>query len=130
MFELEYLSFFLPASFKGLSKEYIIKCIFDEEIQNNWNPGTGDVIVGPTGNVFVISNTEFLHETLGGIRYYYGGFSCNRNGGNILNETACYTANESGVYYDPIKGETPNLDHSSIRQFRYVPYPHELKNNT
>jgi hypothetical protein len=120
------LKFFLPNSFKSLSKKYILNCIFDEDIQKNWNPTTGDIIVGPTGNIFVISNVDKLHESLGGTRYYFGGGSCNRNGGGILDDTYSFTANESGKWHHPIEGEKENPYHDSIRKFRFIPYPHEL----
>lgn len=123
----EDLEFFLPDSFKGLSKDYIIECIFDEDIQKNWTPGIGDVIVGPTGNIFVISNTLNLNKSIGGKMYFYGGGLCNRDGGIVMNSTHCYTANESGKYYDPLKGEQDNPYHSSIRKFKFIPYPHERK---
>lgn len=119
------LESYLPNNFKSLSKKYLINCIFDEKIQSEWIPSIGDIIVGCTGNVFVISNIDNLHESLGGKRYYFGGGSCNRNGGNVLDSTYSYTANKSGKYIHPIKGEQPNLYHSSIQDFRYVPYPHE-----
>jgi hypothetical protein len=112
--------------FKGLSKDYIMKAIFNDEIQKNWKPQVGDVIVGCTGNIFVISGMDRLHESLGGNMYYFGGGLCNRDGGNILDSTHCSTANESGKYIHPTKGEQPNSYHCSIRDFKYVPYPHEL----
>ncbi len=122
----EDLEFYLnDKPFKGLSKEYIMEAIFNTDIQKNWNPQVGDVIVGCTGNIFVISVIDNLHEILGGKRYYFGGGSCNRDVGNILDSTFCYTANESGKYIHPTKGELDNLYHSSIRDFRFVPYPHE-----
>lgn len=119
------IEYFLPAYFKGLSKEYMMSCILDENIQKNWKPDVGDVIVGETGNIFVISAKEDLHESLGGTMYFYGGGSCNRDGGNVLDSTFCYTANESGKYYHPTKGETTNLYHTSIRNYKFIPYPHE-----
>jgi hypothetical protein len=124
-FKKKALEFYLPDNFKGLNKEYLMECIFDKKIQQKWNPGIGDIIVGCTGNIFVISMVDELHESIGGKRYYFGGGSCNRDGGNILDSTYCYTANESGKYIHPIEGEQNNLYHSSIRDFRYVPYPHE-----
>lgn len=102
---------------------------FDEEIQKNWSPQLGDIIVGGTGNIFVISGVDDLHKSMGGKKYYFGGSSCNRDGGNILDSTYCYTANESGKYIHPLDGEKENVYHSSIRNFRYVPYPHERKLN-
>lgn len=111
--------------FKGLHKDYIMEAIFNSDIQNKWQPQVGDIIVGCTGNIFVISGLDKLHEKLGGNRYYFGGSSCNRDGGNVLDSTYCYTANEIGKYIHPLNGEQENLYHSSIRDFRYVPYPHE-----
>ena len=125
-FKKEELEFYLPETFKKLSKQYLIDNIFNEEIQKNWIPNIGDIIVGCTGNIFVISVVENLHENIGGTMYYFGGGSCNRNGGNVLDSTFSYTANESGKYYHPIKGEQSKVGHNSIRDFRYVPYPHEL----
>jgi hypothetical protein len=129
-FNKEDLIFYLPKSFKGLSKDYLIDCVFDDDIQKNWTPSIGDIIIGSTGNIFVISGKETLHYSIGGTIYYFGGGSCNRTGGNILDSTYCYTANESGIYYHPLFGEQSNSSHTSIRNFRYVPYPHEnIKQN-
>lgn len=126
-FDKEKLEFYLNnESFKGLSKKYILDCIFNDDIQKKWRPNVGDVIVGETGNIFVISGVDYLHESLGGNRYYFGGGSCSRNDSGVLDSTYCYTANESGKYIHPIKGEIENSSHSSIREFKYVPYPHEL----
>jgi hypothetical protein len=127
-FDREKLDFYLGnKTFKGLSKEYIMDCIFNEDIQKNWNPQKGDIIVTCTGNIYVIGNVEMLHKSLGGKRYYYGGAGCSRDGSCVMDSTYCFTANESGKYIHPLKGEQENLYHSSIRKFRYVPYPHELK---
>jgi len=125
-FNRETLEFHLPERFKGLRKEYILDCIFDKEIQEKWTPNVGDLIVGCTGNIFVISVVENRHQDIGGKMYLFGGGSCNRDGGSILDSTFYYTANESGKYIHPTKGEQVNLYHYSIRDFRYVPYPHEL----
>jgi len=125
-FNKENLDFYLnDKSFKGLSKKYIMEAIFNNDIQSKWKPQVGDIIVGCTGNIFVISGMYRLSKNLGGTLYYFGGRSCNRNGGNVLDETYCYTANESGKYIHPLNGEQKNLYHSLIRDFRYVPYPHE-----
>lgn len=125
-FKKETLESYLPSSFKSLKKDYMIKCMFDDKIQKRWNPSIGDVIVGCTGNIFVIGSVDYLNEKLGGKKYYFGGGSCNRDGGNVLDSTFCYTANESGKYIHPTEGEQQNFYHSSIRDFRYVPYPHEI----
>ena len=122
----EDLEFYLPNSFKGLSKQYLLDCIFNKKIQSKWKPSLGDVMVGYTGNIFVISAVEELDKSIGGNMYYFGGGACTRNNSNILDSTFCYTANESGKYYHPINGEQKNYFHSSIREFRYIPYPHEL----
>lgn len=126
-FKIENLKCYLPSSFKGLSFYYMLYCIFNKDIQKKWVPKLGDIIVGETGNIFVISNVDNLHESIGGTRYYFGGGSCNRDGGNVLDSTYSSTANESGIYYHPIDGEQQNYYHSSIRDFRYVPYYHELQ---
>lgn len=121
------LEFYLPEVFKGLTKSYILECIFNADIQTKWVPSVGDVIVGCTGNIFVISAVENRNADIGGKMYFFGGGSCNRDGGNVLDSTYCYTANESGVYIHPFEGVQTNLYHSSIRDFKYVPYPHELQ---
>lgn len=125
-FDIEDLEFYLKDKpFKGLPKNYILKAIFNTKIQKNWKPQIGDVIVGCTGNIFVISGLDRLHESLGGNRYYFGGSCCNRDGGIALDSTYCFTANESGKYIHPLNGPVDDPYHSSIRDFRYVPYPHE-----
>lgn len=126
-FNRQELEFYLPNSFKKLSKSYMLDCIFNSTIQANWIPDVGDIIVGKTGNIFVISGKENLDDSIGCTMYYFGGSSCNREGGCVLDSTHCYTANESGIYFHPINGIQTNLYHSSIRAFKFVPYPHELK---
>lgn len=127
-FDREDLEFYLNEEpFKGLSKEYILEAIFNEDIQRKWKPQVGDVIVGCTGNIFVISGLDKYNKSLGGNKYYFGGGSCNRDGGCVLDSTYCFTANESGKYIHPLDGEKTNPYHSSIREFKYVPYPHEIE---
>lgn len=87
------LDFFLPDRFKGLTKEYIMDKVFDKSIQESWIPSVGDIIVGPTGNVFVISDVHSLDKKLGGTLYFFGGSLCNRTGGSIMDKTMCYTMN-------------------------------------
>jgi len=60
------LIFFLPNTFKGLTKKYLLDCIFEPDIQDNWKPKLGDIIIGGTGNIFVISSHDKMHEKLGG----------------------------------------------------------------
>lgn len=125
------VAMFMENSFKGLSKKYILDAIFNEEIQKNWNPSVGDIIVGSTGNIFVISAEHSLAESMGGKKFFFGGGMCSRDGGNIMNETYCYTMNESGRNYTWVDGEIRPINdvyHSSYKDFRYVPYPHELVN--
>lgn len=124
-YDRETLEFFLKGQdFQGLTVEYMLECYFDEELQKAWKPKLGDAIIGPTGNIFVIAAVEQLSQTLGGTRYYFAPGSCNRDGGVVLNETYSHTANESGLYYDPLMGQRPNRYHTSIRKFKYIPYPH------
>lgn len=125
-FNEEDLEFFLPKSYKGLSKQYILDKIFNEAIQKNWNPKEGDIIVGSTGNVFVISATHNLTEELGGKLYFFGGGLCSRNGGSLANETYCHTMNKDGLWYEYGKEPKQDCYHSSISDFKFVPYPHEL----
>lgn len=128
-FNKEDLEFYLPTSFKGLSKEYILDKIFNKDIQYSWYPKIGDVIVGCTGNIFVISNSHNLVGELGGELFFFGGGMCNRDGGNIMDQTYSYTMNESGKWFTYTANgieEKKNFNHSSWKEFRYVPYPHEL----
>lgn len=117
--------------FKGLTKKYMMQCIFNEDIQSKWQPQVGDVMVGCTGNVFVISAEHRLHEKLGGTRFFFGGGMCNRDGGNVMDSTYASTMNNSGKYIgwteDAKLEEMDNPYHSSYKDFRFVPYPHEKK---
>lgn len=65
-FNKEDLEFYLPNSFRGMSKQYILDAVFDDDLQKSWVPAVGDAIVGPTGNIFVISGAHLMHEDLGG----------------------------------------------------------------
>ena len=127
-FNKEDLEFFLPETFKGLTKQYLLDCIFNEEIQKNWKPREGDVIVGSTGNVWVISGCHKSHESLGGDKFFFGGGLCSRDGGNILNETYTNVLNKDGLEYRYTKNgieKFENAYHSKFSDFRFVPYPHE-----
>lgn len=128
-FKKEKLEFHLPDNFKGMTKDYIMNVIFDKIVQSKWNPQIGDVIVGCTGNIFVISGEHNLVPELGGKLFFFGGGLCSRDGGYIMNETYAFTMNESGKWYAYGKNgfeEKHNLNHSSWKDFRFVPYPHEL----
>lgn len=127
-FKKEDLEFFLPKTFKGLTKQYLLDCIFDTEIQKNWQPKEGDIIVGCTGNVWVISGHHQTHETLGGDKFFFGGGLCNRDGGNILNDTYAHVLNKDGLEYRYTKNGIEKFKdpyYSKFSDFRYVPYPHE-----
>jgi hypothetical protein len=121
----EDLEFYLPDSFKGLSKQYILDKIFNIKIQKNWKPSVGDVIVGFTGNVFVISGRHQFVPELGGDLFFFGGHGCNRDSNNKLNSTACYLMNEKGETSENCEYDTYNV--SSFSDYRFVPYPHEIK---
>ena len=69
-FNYEDMDFYLPDNFQGISKKYILKCIFDKKIQSSWNPSVGDLMVGPTGNLFTIGGEHTLCEELGGPLYF------------------------------------------------------------
>lgn len=126
-FTFEDLEFHLPDIFKGMSKQYLLERIFDNETQENWKPKIGDVIVGVTGNIFVISSKHHLEETLGGDLFFFGGGLYNRDGVCTLNGTYSFTMNKSGKWIQHTKEEVSNSFHSSFSDFRYVPYPHEIK---
>lgn len=123
------VKFFLKDSFKGLSKKYMIDCIFNEQIQKKWYPRVGDIIVGCTGNIFVISGKHTLHEDLGGNTFFFGGGLCNRNGGCFMDDTYCSILNKDGMKYVHSDNGIEKVNdpyYSKFEDFRYVPYPHEL----
>ena len=129
-FKKDTLKQFLPTTFKGLSKKYIIDAVFDKKIQATWKLQVGDIIVGSTGNVFVISAYHQGHKKVGGDKYFFGGGLCNRNGSCLLNETFSFVMNEDGLEY--FYGENgietrENSWYSKFTDFRFVPYPHENK---
>ena len=62
-FNREDLEFFLQKTpFKGLSKDYILQCIFNDKIQDDWKPQVGDVIVGCTGNILEVAHVIEMEE--------------------------------------------------------------------
>lgn len=120
-FDANELNFHLPDSYKGMKKDYILSRMFNLGIQKRWIPGVGDVMVGETGNIFVISGIHHLKEELGGPLYFFGGGLCNRDGGCLLNSTQSYVMNKEGKKYTEL-----DVHHiSKVSDFRYVPYPHE-----
>jgi hypothetical protein len=121
-FDREDIEMFLRP-FKGLSTEYIMKCVFNEEIQKKWEPEVGDIIVGSTGNVFVISVINKLNESLGGDMCFFGGGSCNRDGGIIANSNYQFAMNKEGFSHPDYKFD---YQIGKFSDFRFVPYPHEL----
>lgn len=56
------LELFLPDQFKGLSKEYIIECVFNIEIQKNWVPKLGDLTVSLMADLYVLESDEKVIE--------------------------------------------------------------------
>lgn len=122
---------FLPDNFKGLSKSYIMNCVFNNTIQKDWKPRVGDVIIGITGNVFVISASQTLVEELGGTVFFFGGGLRTSGNDGILNETYNYALNKTGKkFIRTSKGidEVSDMNYSRFSDYRYVPYPHELNN--
>jgi len=122
-FNKKELEFHLPDNFKGLNKKYILDCIFNKEIQNKWKPNVGDIIVGETGNVFVISSKRDLEEELGGPLYFFGGYLASPINNLNMNNITCYVMNSKGFKF---KGLNTYIV-SSFSDFRYVSYPHEKK---
>ena len=124
------LEFYLPDSFKGLPKKYMLDCIFNDNLQKRWSPSVGDIIIGCTGNVFVISGFHDAHEQVGGKTFFFGGNLCSRDGGIIMNETHCFVLNEDGMNYTYTSEgieKREDFSYSKFSDFRFVPYPHELK---
>ena len=121
-FDREDLEFHLKDRFRNMSKEYMLECIYDEKIQKKWSPEVGDVMVGCTGNIFVISGKHRLVEELGGTIYMFGGHLCCREKGSCeMKSTACYLMNRKGIAPKDNRFDTFSV--SSFKDFRYVPYP-------
>ena len=120
-FKKKSMAYFIDQGVKGLPKEYILDAIFDEKMQEMWHPQVGDIIVGSTGNVFVISGKQSFHEDIGGDVYFFGGTMAAMNG-CIMDTPTCYTMNHDGLFMHSRK-KFPG--HGSWHEFRFVPYPHE-----
>ena len=117
-FDKEDLEFCLPDEFKGLSKDYMLNCIFSEKIQKSWiTPKVGDLIVTTTGNIFTISGEHYG-------TFFFGGFLQGRNS-RILSESSTFVVNFTGELKRKINGKKTC---SKFSEFRFIPYPHELKN--
>lgn len=99
-----------------------MNCIFDEEIQKNWRPNIGDIIVGCTGNIFVISGYHIFSKELGGTMYFFGTHPCGKNGSGIMKSNISYAMNISGKTSIDI-----DYDLSKIEEYKFVPYSHENK---
>jgi hypothetical protein len=121
------LEAYLPDKlFKGLSKEYILYCIFNEKIQKGWIPQVGDIIVGPTGNIFVLGGKHHLVPGMGGDTFFFAPGFCSRDGDGFMESTFSSTVNKSGIKYGLGGKPVDDLYHTAFSHFRYVPYPHEL----
>lgn|SRR5574343_507544 len=94
MNRIKQLEFYLPNEFKGMTKQYILDCYFNDKIQNNWSPNIVDVIVGNTGNIFVISGHHRTTETLGGNIYFFGGFLYAEADSCRMTKHTCYAMNK------------------------------------
>lgn len=114
---------------RGLSVDYIIKCALDQKIQKEWVPQIGDMILGITGNMFVISAVDEYAEEVGGTQYYFGGHKawtiCENKRKEIY---SCYVFNNDGVKYKLIDANFEPLNYlesfgmSSKKDFRFIPY--------
>lgn len=120
------LNHFLPDSFKGLSKPYIMDAVFNDEIQSKWGPQVGDVIVGSTGNIFVIGGVHRLSGDIGGDKYFFAPGLCNRGDGCFLDSTYTSVLNKDGKKHEPAQPPKDDPFYSAFSEYRYVPYPHEL----
>lgn len=113
-------------SIKGLSNQYILDAIFDKPTQAMWRPQVGDIIVGPTGNIFVIGASQMFYPEIGGEVFFFGGTMA-ASKGCTMDTPVCYTMNRGGRFMKP---GTPKEGeyfpgHSSWKKFRFVPYAHE-----
>lgn len=107
-----------------VSKEYILDCVFHERMQEEWDPRVGDLMIGPTGNIWIISSKQNFCESFGGPMFFFGGNLCSRDGGCIMNETTCYTMNKDGFWYEwkdgnIVKEKTPS--HCGFKDMRWIP---------
>lgn len=123
--EYENISFLMPESFKGMPKSYMLACAFHPDIQENWQPQTGDVMVGQTGNVFVISGMFTLVEEFGGPLFYFGTHPCATDS-SIMDSNCSFVMNKSGLKHDYSRDAlVTHPRYSKISKFRFIPYPHE-----
>ena len=116
-FDREELEFYVDDHLMlGLSKEYILECIFDEEIQKKWYPRIGDLIVGHTGNIFAIGGSQRFHADIGGEVFFFGGTMAAKSGSCRMTEPMSYSMNRNGDHFD-------SPYHSSWKNKRYIPRP-------
>lgn len=90
------------------------------EVGLKWEPTNGDFFATDQSfpNIFVISGSHDLHETLGGKMWFFNGHLCSRDGGCQLNETAsdCMQADARTMPKDF------NIYHiSSFNEFIWLP---------
>ncbi len=109
---------------QGLSVKYILDVVKNEDIQKSWKPKMGDLMVGSTGNLWVLSNSQKLCQELGGELFFFGGNTCVRGAGILMDQTMCYTVNKEGKSW---RGEENDPYHSSFDRFRWVPRVGEYK---
>ena len=106
--------------------DHVIDCIFDKELQDKWVHRVGDLMVGCTGNIFVISGKHDLVEEMGGTVFLFGGQLCTSDGSCLLDSTSCYVMNKDGLKYratgDGYVGEY-SFNYSSFKEFRWIPRP-------
>ena len=73
-----------------------------------WEPKDGDCFAtGNTdmANIFYISGEHDLVDELGGKMWFFWGHLCNRDGGCIMDETACQRMNRKGIMSDRFANE-------------------------
>ncbi len=58
----ELLQTFLPDEFRGLDKQYMIQCVFNEEIQKNWIPKIGDITISLMADIYVLESDNKVSE--------------------------------------------------------------------
>lgn len=117
-FKIDEIDFHIPLIYRGMSKKYMLSRIFDDKTQKLWKPKTGDIMIGCTGNIFVISSSTLYNEDLGGRMFFFGGGLGMDEEHNRVDIN--YKMNEKGI--NKFQGV---YNVNSFSDFRYIPYPHE-----